>query len=197
MVMEGFGRAGYALVPETVKGADLTDPFHRLALVLGGARSGKSRHAEGLITARPPPWVYVATAAAQDDEMRERIAAHRARRPDGWRTVEAPLALDDALDRVPTAPVLVDCLTLWLTNLMLGEHDVEAATRALERGLERRAGLTVLVSSEVGLGIVPEHALARRFRDAAGSLHQRLAARADHVVLVAAGLPLTLKGSFG
>ena len=197
MVVEGRRHAGYALLPESVKGAELTDPSLRLALVLGGARSGKSRHAEGLITARPPPWVYVATAAAHDDEMRERIAAHRARRAEGWRTVEAPLALDDALDRVPTAPLLVDCLTLWLSNLMLGGHDVEAATRALERGLERRAGLTVLVSSEVGLGIVPEHALGRRFRDAAGSLHQRLAARADHVVLVAAGLPLTLKGSCG
>ncbi len=181
-------------MPDSVKGADLTEPSAQLALVLGGARSGKSRHAEGLVTAQPPPWIYVATAAAHDDEMRERIALHQARRDDGWRTVEAPLALGDALDRAAAAPVLVDCLTLWLTNLMLGGHDLEAATRGLERGLERRAGLTVLVSSEVGLGIVPEHALARRFRDAAGSLHQRLAARADHVVLVAAGLPLTLKG---
>ena len=195
MVMEARGCQEYALVPESVKGADLTDPSPQLALVLGGARSGKSRHAEGLITARPPPWVYVATAAAHDEEMRERIALHQARRDGGWRTVEAPLALGEALDRAAAAPVLVDCLTLWLANLLLGEHDVEAATQALERALERRAGLTVLVASEVGLGIVPEHALARRFRDAAGSLHQRLAARADHVVLVAAGLPLTLKGS--
>ncbi len=196
MVMEAAGCQEYALVPESVKGAHLTDPSSRLALVLGGARSGKSRHAERLITALPPPWIYVATAAAYDDEMRERIALHRARRDDGWRTVDAPLALDDALDQVPAGtPVLVDCLTLWLSNLLLGEHDIEAATRALELALARRAGLTVLVSSEVGLGIVPEHALARRFRDAAGSLHQRLAARADHVVLVAAGLPLTLKES--
>ncbi len=194
MVMEAPRRAGYALVAATVKGDELTDPSQKLALVLGGARSGKSRHAEGLVMTRPPPWTYIATAAAHDDEMRERIEAHRARRHEGWRTVEAPLALGEALDRVPAAPVLVDCLTLWLSNLMLGEHDVEAAAQALERGLERRSGLTVLVSSEVGLGIVPEHALARRFRDAAGSLHQRLAARADHVALVAAGLPLTLKG---
>ena len=142
--------------------------------------------------AHPPPWVYVATAAAHDDEMAARIASHQARRDAGWRTIEAPLDLAGALEAT-AAPVLVDCLTLWLSNLILGEHDIEAATRGLERALERRSALRVLVSNEVGLGIVPENALARRFRDAAGSLHQRLAARADRVVLVTAGLPMLLK----
>ncbi|WP_428396024.1 bifunctional adenosylcobinamide kinase/adenosylcobinamide-phosphate guanylyltransferase [Lichenicoccus sp.] len=166
-----------------------------LTLVLGGARSGKSRHAEALVMAHPPPWIYVATAAAHDDEMADRIAAHRARRHEGWRTLEAPLDLAGALDRAAAAPVLVDCLTLWLSNLLLGEHDIEAAIRGLDMALERRGGPRVLVSNEVGLGIVPENTLARRFRDAAGSLHQRLAARADHVVLVTAGLPLVLKSA--
>ncbi len=175
-----------------VKGVELTDSPSRLALVLGGARSGKSRHAEALVAASPPPWVYVATGAACDDEMRRRIAEHQARRDASWRTVEAPLALAAALDDA-AAPALVDCLTLWLTNLILGEHDVDDAVRALEGALDRRVAPTVLVGSEVGLGIVPENALARRFRDEAGLLHQRIAARADHVVLVAAGLPLTLK----
>jgi adenosyl cobinamide kinase/adenosyl cobinamide phosphate guanylyltransferase len=162
-------------------------------LVLGGARSGKSHHAEALIATLPAPWIYLATGLARDEEMRRRIAEHQARRGRSWHTVEAPVALGEALDAVGTAPVLVDCLTLWLTNLLLGEHDIEDAVRALEGALDRRAGTTVLVGSEVGLGIVPENALARRFRDEAGLLHQRLAARADHVVLVAAGLPVTLK----
>ena len=162
-----------------------------LTLVLGGARSGKSLHAEGLVTALPAPWVYVATAQAFDDEMRARIAEHRARRDAGWRTLEAPLDLPDALagDR----PVLVDCLTLWLTNLLLGEHDIAAATSALEAALERRAAPTVLVSNEVGLGIVPDNALARRFRDEAGRLHRLLAARAQNVVFMVAGLPMRVK----
>ena len=165
--------------------------------MLGGARSGKSRHAEALIARAPPPWIYVATAAAQDDEMRVRIAEHQARRDASWRTVEVKLALDEALDRGGASPVLVDCLTLWLGNLILGEHDVAAASAALLSALRRRAGLTVLVASEVGLGIVPEHGLARRFRDEAGLLHQRIAQQADHVVLVTAGLPLVLKGEAG
>lgn len=164
-----------------------------LALVLGGARSGKSRHAERLITALPAPWTYIATGAAHDDEMRRRIAEHRARRDASWRTVESPVELAAALDEAGPAPVLVDCLTLWLTNLILGEHDVAAAARSLESALDRRRAATVLVGSEVGLGIVPENALARRFRDEAGLLHQRIAARASHVVMVAAGLPLILK----
>ena len=162
-------------------------------MVLGGARSGKSRHAEALVAAFAPPWIYVATGAAYDDEMQARIAAHRARRSDAWRTVEAPLQLARALDEAGAVPVLVDCLTLWLTNLILGEHDLEAATASLEAALGRRDAPTVLVASEVGLGIVPDNALARRFRDAAGLLHQRIAALASRVVLVVAGLPLIVK----
>ncbi len=165
-----------------------------LTFVLGGARSGKSAHAEALLRCLPPPWVYIATAEALDDEMRARVAAHRGRRLTGWRTIEAPLDLPGALRQAGSAPVLVDCLTLWLSNLMLGGHDLPAALEALHAAVDARAAPTVLVSNEVGFGIVPEHALARAFRDEAGRLHQRVAARADLVVLMVAGLPLTVKG---
>lgn len=166
-----------------------------LTLVLGGARSGKSRHAEALVTGGgPAPWTYVATAQAFDDEMRERIALHRADRMAGWETVEAPLDLAGALDVVPAGQaVLVDCLTLWLTNLILGEHDVAAATQAFEAALVRRAAATVLVANEVGLGIVPDNALARRFRDEAGRLNQRLARSAGRVLFLVAGIPMVVK----
>jgi len=166
----------------------------RCSFVLGGARSGKSRFAEALVTAQAGPWTYVATAQAFDDEMRARIALHRERRAEGWITVEAPLDLPEAI-LASRRPVLVDCLTLWLTNVMLGEHDVAAAVVALEAALARVAVPVVLVSNEVGLGIVPDNALARRFRDAAGVLHQRIAARAELVVMMVAGLPLYVKGS--
>jgi adenosyl cobinamide kinase/adenosyl cobinamide phosphate guanylyltransferase len=163
-------------------------------LVLGGARSGKSRHAEALVARHPAPWAYVATAEAWDDEMRSRIAEHQARRDARWATIGAPLDLPGALEQAGKRPALVDCLTLWLTNLMLGGHDAAAATTALEAALDRRAAATVLVANEVGLGIVPENSLARAFRDQAGLLNQRLAARAAHVHFVAAGLPLVMKG---
>jgi adenosylcobinamide kinase/adenosylcobinamide-phosphate guanylyltransferase len=168
---------------------------HLLTLVLGGARSGKSRYAEGLITAAPPPWIYVATAEARDAEMAERIAAHRARRGDGWQTLEAPSDLAGALASARARPVLLDCLTLWLSNRMLAEADVDAEIGQLEQALTRRAGTIVLVANEVGFGIVPDNALARRFRDLQGSLNQRMAANADRVVLMVAGLPLIVKGS--
>lgn len=163
-----------------------------LTLVLGGARSGKSRHAESLIMAGPSPWVYVATAEPLDDEMTARIAAHRARRGTGWRAVEAPRDLAGALAGIRNA-VLVDCLTLWLSNLMLADADIEAETARLEGALTNAAAPVVLVSNEVGFGIVPDNALARRFRDAQGRLNQRIAARADRVVLMVAGLPLVVK----
>jgi adenosylcobinamide kinase/adenosylcobinamide-phosphate guanylyltransferase len=165
---------------------------NRLTLVLGGARSGKSRYAERLVTEAPAPWVYIATAEAFDDEMRARIAAHKAERPAGWITVETPVDLAGALDGAGGAPVLVDCLTLWLSNVML--RDETAAGAALLDALPRRPAPTVLVSNEVGWGIVPDNALARRFRDEAGVLHQRIAALADRVVLMVAGLPLVVKG---
>jgi adenosylcobinamide kinase / adenosylcobinamide-phosphate guanylyltransferase len=166
----------------------------KLTLVLGGARSGKSRYAESLIAALPPPWLYVATAEASDEEMIERINAHRARRGPHWRTVEAPRHLVAALQKAGTTPVLVDCLTLWLSNLMLADIDMEAETAHLEGALAVARAPVVLVANEVGSGIVPQHLLGRKFRDLQGVLNQRMAARADHVVLMVAGLPLVLKG---
>jgi adenosylcobinamide kinase / adenosylcobinamide-phosphate guanylyltransferase len=165
----------------------------RLTLVLGGARSGKSRHAESIVTALPGPWVYIATAQAFDDEMRDRIAAHRARRASGWNTVEAPVDLAGALATAAGHPVLVDCLTLWLTNLLLDGHDLAASTAALDTALDARDAPTVLVANEVGLGIVPANALGREFRDQAGVLNQRMAARADSVLFLVAGLPMRVK----
>lgn len=161
--------------------------------VLGGARSGKSRHAEMLVEAEPGPWAYIATAQAWDDEMRARIAEHRARRPQGWTTMDAPIDVVAALRTAGESPVLLDCLTLWLTNLILGEHDVEAAGEGLVAALRQRTAPTVVVSNEVGLGIVPDNALARRFRDDAGRLHQRMAGVADRVVFMVAGLPMQVK----
>ena len=165
----------------------------RLTLILGGARSGKSRHAEHLVQAEAPPWIYVATAQAYDDEMRERIALHRKRRPPGWETEEAPLDLAATIRRQARRPLLVDCLTLWLTNTMLAEEAVDAAIDGLLAACREAEGPLVLVSNEVGFGIVPDNALARRFRDHAGLLHQRLAAEADRVILMVAGLPMIVK----
>jgi len=166
----------------------------RLTFLLGGARSGKSVHAEALITALPAPWTYIATAQAFDDEMRERIALHRDRRAHGWRTLDAPIALADTLRRLaPGQPLLLDCLTLWLTNVMLAERDVEAAVAELCAVLASPTGPWFVVSNEVGLGIVPDNALARRFRDEAGRLNQKVAAMADEVLFLVAGLPMKVK----
>jgi adenosylcobinamide kinase/adenosylcobinamide-phosphate guanylyltransferase len=166
----------------------------RLTLVLGGARSGKSRYAEGLVEQAGGVCVYIATAQALDDEMRRRISAHRARRPAGWTTIEAPIDLAGALAGLPSdRPVLVDCLTLWLSNVMLAERDVAADTAALLDALRASAAPVVCVSNEVGLGIVPDNALARAFRDAQGTLNQRIAALADRVVLMTAGQPSLVK----
>lgn len=168
--------------------------FGKSLFVLGGARSGKSRHAQAMAEAAASQaggaLIYVATAQAFDGEMTDRIARHRADRDARWQTLEAPLELAEALaaaDR-PGAVILVDCLTLWLSNLLLADADIDAAADTL---LSRIATLTakiILVSNEVGLGIVPDNALARRFRDAAGLLHQRIAAQVDSVDMVAAGL---------
>ncbi|MGB7035975.1 MAG: bifunctional adenosylcobinamide kinase/adenosylcobinamide-phosphate guanylyltransferase [Xanthobacteraceae bacterium] len=165
----------------------------KLTLVLGGARCGKSRYAESLIAALPPPWTYIATAEAGDAEMSERIAVHRARRGAQWQTVEAPRDLAGSIAARERAPALVDCLTLWLSNLMLANADIEAEVVRLESALDAAAAPAVLVANEVGSGIVPETSLGRRFRDWQGILNQRIAARADRVVLVVAGLPLVLK----
>ncbi|MCE7028912.1 bifunctional adenosylcobinamide kinase/adenosylcobinamide-phosphate guanylyltransferase [Jiella avicenniae] len=169
----------------------------RLTLVLGGARSGKTAFAEGLVAGSGLAPVYVATGEAHDDEMAARIARHRSDRGPAWRTVEAPLDLAGTLRCEAEAGrfLLVDCLTLWVTNLMMAGRDVEAECGALGAALEAGlAGPVLLVSNEVGLGIVPDNAMARAFRDHAGRLHQTIAALAGTVYFVAAGLPLKMKG---
>jgi adenosylcobinamide kinase / adenosylcobinamide-phosphate guanylyltransferase len=166
-----------------------------LSLVIGGARSGKSRFAEGLVTATSRPKRYIATAEAWDDEMRARIALHRADRGPDWHSVEAPRDLVTALaDAAADEAVLVDCATLWLSNHLLAESDLDAQSHALLTALSACAAPVVMVTNDVGGGIVPDNALARRFRDAQGRLNQQLAAQAGLVITVIAGLPLMLKG---
>ncbi len=166
-------------------------------LVLGGARSGKSVFGERLVTESGLSPVYLATAEPRDAEMAERIAAHAARRGPAWRIVEEPYALEAVLSREagPDRAVLVDCLTLWLSNLMETDADIAARGDALCETIRTLPGLIVLVSNEIGLGLVPETPLGRAFRDAQGRLNQAVAAAADHVVFVAAGLPLVLKAT--
>ena len=166
-------------------------------LVLGGARSGKSAFAEKLVRDSGLSRIYVATATSNDAEMKARVAQHRAQRGEGWTTIEEPLALVDALTREATRgrAVLVDCLTLWLSNLMLAERDPEVEARRLTRFLGVAKYPIVFVSNEVGLGLVPDTLLGRRFRDAQGRLNQIVAACVPNVVFIAAGLPLWLKRS--
>ena len=166
-------------------------------LVLGGARSGKSAFAENLLRDSGLARIYLATATAGDDEMKARVAQHRAQRGEGWTTIEEPLALVDALTREATRgrAVLVDCLTLWLSNLMLAGRDPEIESRRLTRFLGVAKYPVIFVSNEVGLGLVPETPLGRRFRDAQGRLNQLVAACVPNVVFIAAGLPLWLKKS--
>ena len=171
-------------------------PLVSLTLVLGGARAGKSAYAESLIMTGPAArGLYLATGSPGDAEMAARIAEHRARRGPGWVTVEEPLELARALAAHASAerPVLVDCLTLWLSNLMHEARDVEPATRAVLDVLPGLAGPVVFVANEVGLGIVPDNALARRFRDAAGVMNQTIARVSDEVEFVVAGLPMRVK----
>jgi Adenosyl cobinamide kinase/adenosyl cobinamide phosphate guanylyltransferase len=165
-----------------------------VTLVLGGVRSGKSAYAEALIGARTDA-VYIATAEAGDAEMQERIRQHQARRGASWSTVEAPLELTPALIEATAGgrPVLVDCLTLWLSNLMAADRNISAETERLLVTLPGLSGPVVFVSNEVGLGIVPATPLGRAFRDAAGRLNQAVARAAERVVFIAAGLPLILK----
>ena len=167
-----------------------------ITLILGGARSGKSQLGEAIIAQEARPAVYVATAEARDDEMAARIAAHRERRGQNWRTEEIALDLPQGLPGVLQLeePVLIDCLTLWLSNIMLAERAAEAEIEALAAALAQARAPLVLVSNETGLGIVPENALARRFRDLSGIMNQKIAHAADNVLFVAAGLPLVMKG---
>ena len=170
--------------------------LERVTLVLGGARSGKSAFAEGLVGASGKP-IYLATAEALDDEMVERIRRHRARRAARWITVEEPLELVSSLSEhaAPRSVVLVDCLTVWLGNLIHAGRHIDTESKALVELLPTLAGPVVFVSNEVGMGIVPENKMARDFRDHAGRLHQALAARADSVYFVVAGIAAALKGN--
>ncbi|MGE3306792.1 MAG: bifunctional adenosylcobinamide kinase/adenosylcobinamide-phosphate guanylyltransferase [Rhizobiaceae bacterium] len=168
-------------------------PEH-LTLLFGGAGTGNRAHAERLSTALPAPWTYIATAQAFDAEMQERIALHRQRRDAGWQTVEAPHDLVAAIEAVPSgAPVLVDCLTLWLSNRMLADADLDRETAQLVDVLAKPRGHWFVVSNEVGMGIVPDTPLGRRFRDAQGRLNAQVAAIAGRVLLMVAGLPLQVK----
>lgn len=164
--------------------------------VLGGARSGKSAFAEGLVHKIGLHRHYLATGRAWDDEMQTRIARHREDRGEGWETHEEPIALVEQLKALdaPSNVVLVDCLTLWVTNLMMEERDMAAEFSRLAQYVSTAQAALVIVSNEVGLGIVPENRMARDFRDHAGRLHQAIAAQAAEVYFVAAGLPLKMKG---
>ena len=175
--------------------AGTTQSLPPVTLVLGGARSGKSNFAERITVTHPRGCVYLATAEIGDDEMAERVRRHRARREAHWRTIEAPLEIGPAImaETGQGAAVLVDCLTLWLSNLMAAGRGPEQEIEALVRALGQVGGPVVFVSNEVGLGIVPDNALARAFRDHAGRMNQRIAEVANNVFFVAAGLPLGLK----
>jgi adenosylcobinamide kinase/adenosylcobinamide-phosphate guanylyltransferase len=164
-----------------------------VVLVLGGARSGKSRFAESLLNGHGGPRLYLATAQAGDEEMRRRILEHQNRRGPDWQTIEAPLDIATPLAQAGASGVLVDCLTLWLSNLMAAGLNIDEATAGLCQALAKASTSVVLVSNETGLGIVPDNALAREFRDHAGRLNQAVAAVADRVFFIAAGLPLILK----
>ncbi len=168
----------------------------QLTLVIGGAASGKSAFAESLVLQSQKSPVYIATAQVFDDEMAAKVARHRDLRGTGWTTIEEPINVGQALEQITAGQaVLIDCATLWLTNLLLGKHDIAAASANLLGAMRRCRGPVVIVSNEVGYGIVPENALSRSFRNAQGTLNQTIAAEADTVVTVIAGLPMVLKGS--
>lgn len=169
--------------------------FTQSQLILGGARSGKTAFALAQAEYLPGDLIYVATAQALDAEMTDRITRHQAERGSRWQTVETPLELAGTIAAAsrPGNVLLVDCLTLWSSNLMFAESDIDQAIAGLAGALAAAPGRVILVSNEVGLGIVPDNALSRRFRDVAGQVNQAIARSADSVVFIAAGLPLILK----
>lgn len=169
--------------------------LQKLTFVLGGAASGKSAIAEQIVNATGKPKVYLATAQAFDIEMKQKIELHQTSRGDGWITVEEPFDIAEVIASQNSDDVLlVDCLTLWLTNILLAEHDLDAEFDKFLDALANRTCETVLVSNEVGHGIVPDNALSRQFRAAQGKLNQRTAAQSDNVLAVMAGMPMVLKG---
>lgn len=176
-------------------------PLPHLSFILGGARSGKSSYAQlraesaAASGGKQPALIYVATAQAGDAEMAERILRHQSDRGARWKTLEAPLELADAVTQTssPDQIAVVDCLTLWLSNLIHAGRDIEKESDTLLRALSHSPARIILISNETGLGIVPDNALARLFRDHAGRLHQKIAAQADQVFFIAAGLPLQMK----
>ncbi|MEO0464418.1 MAG: bifunctional adenosylcobinamide kinase/adenosylcobinamide-phosphate guanylyltransferase [Pseudomonadota bacterium] len=168
--------------------------MERVSLFLGGARSGKSRLALAFAQSLPGPHIFVATAQAFDEEMGARIDKHRLERDDRWSTVEAPVELASAVEEAGSSSVLIDCCTLWLSNIMLAERDIDSDVETLLSALQSSAARIVLVSNEVGSGIVPDNKIGRDFRDEQGRLNQQLAAISERVELVVAGLPLRIKG---
>lgn len=170
--------------------------FSRVTFILGGAASGKSLFAEKLVMKHSGTRTYIATSHVIDSETQQKIATHIARRDEGWTTIEAPLALAGAISGLPAGQIcLVDCITMWLANHMAAGSDPGREQAALLAAIAASKAPLVIVSNEVGQGIVPDNALARRFREAQGRLNMALAAAADTAVLVAAGLPLVLKGA--
>lgn len=167
------------------------------SFIIGGARSGKSTFAENIAESFDGMKIYLATAQARDEEMQIRIATHQARRDELWRTIEEPTDICPILvdEKYTHSLILVDCLTLWLSNLMESHADIENETHMLVHAITHCKARLVIVSNEVGLGIVPDNALAREFRDHAGRINQQVAAACDEVVFMAAGLPLFMKGS--
>lgn len=174
---------------------DLSNKNSKVTFVLGGARSGKSSFAENLVLNKGLKPIYLATGRAYDDEMVDRIDAHKERRGGNWEAIEEPLALSDALMQTDFEgrAILVDCLTLWVTNLMMAGADVKVECEQLANTLKKINVPVVLVSNEVGLGIIPENKMAREFRDYAGFVNQSIAKIADEAYFIASGLPIKLK----
>ena len=171
--------------------------MQKITLILGGARSGKSAHGEMLALQDFSSPIYIFTAQAWDDEMKSRIKTHKKRREGkNWKDIEAPIELGTAIknNAISNNCILVDCLTLWLTNILLAGQDIDDAINELLLTIKACPGEIILISSEVGLGIVPENSIARRFRDLSGKLHQKLAMEAENVLLMVAGIPMVVKG---